>query len=203
MATHLLPESHRHWGEAMIAELQHADDGRDAISFAGGCLVAALRMRLADLDTRFSLGMWAIATVTTLFAIFRIACGARGIAVLQGAPDGMRDALVVHGAGPALIASYEAARPIVVVCFLALGLAQLATAWFISQKQVRAFLIAWAIALVIAGLAVGIQLSIVWDLERVPSEFHGLLIQAMTVPALLAWYVRHARLQQSPPRREP
>jgi hypothetical protein len=127
----------------------------------------------------------------------------RGIAVLLGAPDGMRDALIEHGADVALIASYEAARPMVVGCFVALGFAQLATAWFLSQRQVGRFLAAWATALIIAGLAVVIQLSIIWEVEGVPSEFHGLLIQAIAVPALLAWHVRQARRQQRIEGREP
>ncbi len=194
MACRLLPETRRRWGEAMAAELHHAEDDRAALAFAGGCLVAALRIRVADVETRFGFGMWAIAIVTALCALFQLACGARGVAVLLGAPDGMRAALVAHGAGPALTARYEAARPIVVGCFLALGLAQLASAWLLSQRKMQAFAIAWVSTLAIAGLAVGVQLSIIWNVAGVPSEFHGLLVQAIAVPALLAWHARQVRI---------
>ena len=189
-ACRVLPAARRPWADAMIAELPHADSDRAALAFAGGCLLAALRERSRDIDTRFARGLWSIAVVTALFAILRLACAARGIEVLLGARDGMHDALAARGAGPALIASYEAARPLVIGCFLALGCAQIAAAWFLSRGQFHRFLVAWCVALVVASTAVAIQLSIVWTLDGVPSEFHALLVQAVAVPALFAWLRR-------------
>lgn len=132
-------------------------------------------------------GLWTIAVVTAFYAIVQLACAVRGVAVLFGAHDGMLDALLRHGAPPPVIASYETARPVVVGCFLALGAAQLTTAWFLSRRQFRLFATAWCIALVVAGIAVAIQLSIIPNRAGVPSEFRALLMQAVAVPALLAW----------------
>jgi hypothetical protein len=92
-----------------------------------------------------------------------------------------------HGAGPALMTRYEAARPIVIGCFIILGCTHLAAAWFLSRTQFHRFLIAWCAALLVAGVAVAIQLSIVWSADGMPSEFHALIIQAVALPALLAW----------------
>lgn len=187
LARCVLPAARRSWADAMMAELSHAENDPAALRFAGGCLLAALHARARDADTRIRTGLWSIATLTALFALLQLTCAARGMAVLLGAPDGMRDALVRYGAGPAVTASYEAARPLVVGCFLALGCAQFATAWFLSRGEIRPFLVAWSMALLIAGIAVAIQLSVLWDVEGIPSEFHALLMQAVAVPALLAW----------------
>ena len=157
-----------------------------------------MRERTRDADTQIGAGRWAIAVITALYAVVRLACAAHGLAALSGAADGMRDALLMQGGGPALAARYDAARPIVVGLFLALGCAQLATAWFLSRGQIRRFLAAWSIALLAAGSAVAIQLSILRQIEGIPSEFHALLVQAVAVPALLAW--SHTRRRRRPRR---
>ncbi len=177
----------------MAAEMSQAEDDHAALAFAGGCLFAAASARVADVDTRFGAGIWAIAVATACLAMFQLACAAHGVAAILGGPDGMREALMQDGAAPATIARYDAARPLVVGCSVALGLTQLATAWFLSREQLRRFLAAWSIALVIAAVAVVTQLSILFNIDGVPSEFHGLLLQSAAVPALLAWY-RHRQV---------
>lgn len=189
-ASRVLPASRNHWADAMIVELAHTDCDRAALGFAGGCLLAALHERIRDLDTRFAVGLWSIAVITALFAVLRISCAARGLAAIFGARDGMHEALAGQGASVALMARYDAARPVVAGCFIVLGCAQLAGAWFLSREQLHRSLVAWCVALIVATIAVGIQLSIVWNLDGVPSEFHALLVQAIAVPALLAWFHR-------------
>jgi len=193
VATRLLPAGRRSWADGMIAELSHADNDRAALTFASGCLLAALRERARDADTHIMAALWTIAVVTAFYAVVQLTCAVRGVAVLFGAHDGMLNALLRHGASSVVIANYEAARPIVVACFVALGVAQFATAWFLSRGQIRAFATAWCIALVIAGIAVAIQLSIIPNSAGVPSEFHALLMQAVALPALLAWLHRRQR----------
>lgn len=187
VATYLLPANRRSWADGMIAELSHVDNDRAALNFAGGCLLAAMRERARDADTHILAALWTIAIATAFYAVVRLVCAAQGVAVLFGAHDGMRGALLRHGASSSVMASYEAARPIVIGCFLALGTVQLATAWFLSRGQIRPFATAWCIAVLIAGTAVVIQLSIIPNGAGVPSEFHALLMQAVAVPALLVW----------------
>ena len=189
-AGRVLPVGRERWADAMIAELSQADDDRTALVFAGGCLIAAVRERVRDTDSQFVAGLWSIAVVTALFAVLRFACAARGVAVLVGGNDGMHEALLRQGADRALMANYESARPIVIGCFVVLGCAQLVAAWFLSREELRRFLFAWFFAFAVAGIAVVIQLSIVWNPDGVPSEFHALLLQAVAVPALCAW-LRH------------
>ncbi len=177
----------------MIAEVSQADDDRAALSFASGCVLTALRERARDVETLTCAGLWSVALLTALYAIDGLRCAARGLAVLMGAHDGMVAQLVRLGAPPSVIAAYEAARPIVVGCLAALACAQFATAWFLSRGQMRRFLIAWSAAFLVAGLAVVIQLSVIWTLDGVPSEFHALLAQAIAVPGLFAWSESHRR----------
>lgn len=199
IASRLLPKALRAWGDAMIAEIGHADADRAALGFAIGCVVAALRARVFDAETRFSAGLWSIALLTAFFAVLRFECAVNGVRVLLGAPDRMEEALLQHGATRSLIAHYQAGRPFVILCFLALGCMGLIAAWFLSRRDYRRFLSAWCAAFFVAVVAVAIQLSIVWSAPGLPSEFHPLLMQAIAVPALLAWSQtrrEHARRMQ-------
>lgn len=187
IARTMLPARQRPWADAMIAELPHAENDATALAYAGGCLIGALRERLRDDATQLVAGLWAIALVTGYCAVSQIACAARGIGVLMGARDNMLQALLANGASPAMIAGYQAARPTVIICFIILGGAQLAAAWFLSAQQLHRFAVTWCVALVAASVAVIIQLSIVPGADGVPSEFHALLLQAVALPALLFW----------------
>lgn len=187
LAARLLPARRRLWGDAMRAELAHIDDRRSAFAHAGGCLVAAVRERARDFDTRFTAGLWAVALASTAFALIHLACAARGMNVLLGGHDGFREALIRGGADAQLLASYESARPVVVACIAGLGLAHLAAAFLLFRTEVGRFLVAWSVALLIATIAVVIQLSVIWSLDGLPSEYFALLIQAVAVPLLLFW----------------
>ena len=187
IAGHVLPVAHKRWADAMAAELPHTENDRAALAYAAGCLVAAMRERAHEFDTRFAAGLWSVAVTTSLFGIIQLACAVRGIEVLFGARDGMREALVHDGANLALVARYDAARPIVIGIFILLGCVHLASAWFLSRMQLRKFFITWCTALLIASVAVMIQLSIVRNTGGIPSEFHGLLVPAVVLAALLAW----------------
>ena len=199
LAILMLPASRRRWGEAMRAELSYIDDGVSALDHAGGCLVAAVRARVADLDSRFAAGIGLIALVSAAFGIFHIACASRGIDVLLGAPDGFLNAMVASGrASPELIARYQEARPVVVCCLLALGFAHLAATCFLLRRDWQRFLLMWCCALIIAIVAVAIQLSVVWSADGLPSEFAALIVQAVALPMLLLWSNGRHRLNRRP-----
>ena len=187
LASLVLPRRRKLWGDAMRAELDHIGDGRSAVAHATGCLVAAARERALDFETRFAAGLWSVALVTGAFALFHIGCAARGVRVLLGARDGFLDMLVRGGADMQLLASYQGARPVVISCLLGLGLAQLAAAWFLFRMQLRPFLFAGGAALLIATVAVAIQLSIVPSAAGLPSEFFAPIAQGLALPMLLLW----------------
>jgi hypothetical protein len=187
LAAWLLPARRKTWGNAMCEELAYIGAGREAIAHGFGCVAAAARERMLDFETRFAAGLWAAALVGAAFASIHLVCAAHGIAVLRGAPDGFLEALMRHGADAELVARYEAARPIVIACFFALGLSQLAGSWFLSRRRLRQFGFAWCAATLVAAVAVVIQLSVVWTPVGLPSEFVAVLIQALAVPLLLLW----------------
>lgn len=191
-AIRVLPPGRKPWGAAMEAELHFIDDDRAGVSYATGCLVSAVRERLSDFETRFGAGLWSLAIVSAAFALFHIQCAARGVEVLLGRPDGFLASLVRGGrADAALIERYQSAMPVVIACLFCLGAAHLAAAYCLVRGQLRAFLVTWCFALLIAVSAVAIQLSIVSTGGELPSEFMALLIQAIALPALLIW--SHAR----------
>lgn len=193
LATRLMPPACKPWGAAMEAELCFIDDSRAAVSYAAGCLIAALQERARDFDARLAAGLWSIALVSTAFALFHLQCGARGVQVLLGRPDGFLDSVVRSGrADAAFIDSYRSAMPVVIVCLFCLGIAHLAAAYFLVRQELRKFLLAWCMALISAAAAVSIQLSIVWSGD-IPSEFFALLFQAATLPLLMFWSDLHRR----------
>jgi hypothetical protein len=195
LAGSVLPSECRQWRHAMRAELDHIADERDALEHAGGCVAAALGQRARDFDTRFTAGLWSAALVGAIFAAIHILCAARGIAVLRGAPDGFLDSLVRGGADAGLIASYERARPIVIAGLLGLGLTHLAGMAFLVRRDLRRFAYAWCAAVLIAILAVAIQLSVVWSADTLPSEFVAPLLQSGLLLMLLHWSRgRHRRI---------
>lgn len=184
----VLPRPRKNWGNAMKVEVLHVDETGAAVAYAGGCVMAAVKERALDFRTRFSAALGIVALISAAFGIFHILCAARGVEVLLGAPDGFLNALIRNGrADTYRVASYLTARPIVIACFFGLGLAHLAAACFILRMQLQRFIIAWCAALLIATAAVVIQLSIVWSLKGLPSEFCALLVQAVGLPALLLW----------------
>jgi len=189
LAIRILPGRRRGWGEAMKAELSYLGDGGPAaaVGHAGGCLVAAAKARAMDFESQFAAGLWSLAGVTFGFAAFHLSCAARGIAALTGGRDGFLEMLLRAGAGPELVASYRSAMPVVIACFIALGLAHGAAAWFLVRRDFERFLVAWSAALAIAIAAVAVQLSVVWTPIGLPSECRALLVQAVALPILLLW----------------
>ena len=155
---------------------------------ASGCLVAAIKERAVDFESRFAAGLWSVSLVSGAFAFVHLRCASRGIAVLFGArDDGFLESLLRSGADEALVASYHAAMPFVIGSLYALGLAHVAAAYFLFRQQLRKFVFAWCAALLAASMAMAIQLAIVWSPEGLPSEFVALLVQAVALPTLLLW----------------
>src|SRR5688500_15492392 len=58
LAVRVLSAPRKPWGEAMEAELHYIGHGRAAISYATGCLIAAIQVRACDFETRLSAGLW-------------------------------------------------------------------------------------------------------------------------------------------------
>jgi len=196
-ASRLLPVARGSWGDAMTAELSYIESDDAALSYACGCVLTALRERAYDFDTRFAAGLWSVAIATSFFAALQLICAVRGVRALLGGPDRILDGLVhAYGANSSSVAGYEMARPIVIGCFFALSFSQFVAAWLLSRAEFHRFVIVWCMTLVVATVAVTLQLSIIWNLTGVPSEFYGLVVQSLALSALLSWSNgRHRRLR--------
>lgn len=188
IASHILPPSRAPWRPAMMAEVASIDDDRDAARFAVGCLVAGVRVRLADADTRFTLGLRSLALVSALAAVAHIGLGWRGAQLLATGPDDFFTVLQAANPGhPISRAAFDAAMPVVATCFVLLGIAHACGGWLLLRGQLGRFAIAWSAGLLFAATAVAVQLSVVWSLDGLPSEFAALLVQMLGLPALLLW----------------
>ncbi|HWA88496.1 MAG TPA: hypothetical protein VG889_00565 [Rhizomicrobium sp.] len=188
LAAAILPGSRGAWGEAMAAEIATIDGDWDAARFAAGCFIAGLKERAADFDTRFAAGLWSLATASAAFAAFHIRNAWGGARALLGGPDAFYETLWRND--PTVAAAYRGAIPMVASCFLLLGLVHLCGAYLLARRRFRAFALSWCAALAIATFVVAIELSVVWTLDGVPSEFFALILQSLGVPALLLWKER-------------
>ena len=111
-----------------------------------------------------------------------------GLQVMLGKQDDLLPKLqMIEPANVALATGYHAAMPFIIGLFFGLGASQLLAAYFLSRLQLGRFLAAWCAGLMIASVAVTIQLSIIWTLDGLPSEFFALRIQALAVPVLVLW----------------
>jgi hypothetical protein len=188
LAGFALPPARARWHAAMVAEVACIRDDRDAMRFAAGCLVAGLRERIADDDSRFTAGLASLAVVSLLAALAHIGLAWRGAKLLVAGPD--RFFALLQAANPdqpMSRAAFDAAMPVVAVCFLGLGIAHLCGGWLLLRRRLRHFAWAWGAGLVFAAIAVAVQLSVVWSLDGLPSEFTALLVQMLGLPALLVW----------------
>lgn len=186
LAGHVLPSSRSHWHAAMIAEVASIEDDRDAAGFAFGCLVAGLRERLADIDTRFSAGIGVLALVGMTAAAVHFTLGWRGASMSATGRAHFFKLLQAADPGqPISRAAFDTAMPIIAGCFLMLALAHLCGAWLLLRGRLREFACAWAVGLFFAVIAVAVQLAVVWSLDGLPSEFIASLVQIIGLPALL------------------
>ncbi len=114
LAARLTTAARKDWAQAMQAEIDALDGGRERIGFALGCLVAALRLRLAEGESRTD----AASSMPNGFAPVAITCG--GIAAMIGLAylsiaDAPAKALIVNagslGIGLALVLACRATLP--------------------------------------------------------------------------------------------
>jgi hypothetical protein len=151
-AIETLPLQRRTWGQAMRAELDHVGDGKEALLFALGCLVAAFAERIRSI-TGPEAARLAFAAATLGLAAFHLNCAADGVRILAGGADPFHASLL--RSGPAFRETAElwrAATPLLTLGFGALGLANLAASVSAALAKRAAFANAFAAALAIALL---------------------------------------------------
>ena len=119
LAARCMGDHRRDWARAMAAECEFAAaDGR-ALSFAGGCLIAAWRAMPGDRQGRFTLASHALA-VGVMVPV--------AAALLFVAVFGVMDATSINAAN-------RPAMPAVTVLILALSTGQLRLAWLLLERD--------------------------------------------------------------------
>jgi hypothetical protein len=198
LAVRCLGAGRREWGLAMQAELEAAvEDGRPLV-FATGCLIAAWREMVKDSEGRLVLANYALALGLLLpMAVlqFERAIGFSSFFFWGAAPYGM----LAAGAGqnPYLVWSQISAVPVLLILWLALGMAHLGLAWVLVDgdwPRVVKFVALIGAATITLFLFMGVLLL---DLSPLISQVTALAIELGAILAAARW---HARLcSHAPP----
>jgi hypothetical protein len=128
-----LGDGRRDWADAMAAELEEAIADERPLSFAAGCLVAALRQMPGQAEGRLQLANHALALGLLVPAAFlQFAC-AIGLSSGQG---GLYGTLAIAGAtDPLQAAAQLAALPALLILWLLLGIGHLRLAWMLLERD--------------------------------------------------------------------
>lgn len=139
-SAHLLPTERAEWAAAMIAEVRHCDGDGDAVGWALGCVIAALKERISSMvKGNLRVSTWvAVPEMLLCFAPLTIAC-VDAVRTLSGMPQ--------H---PAPGGSSAVAILIMVVTLAAIGPVGLIGAFrlLFNAKPIRA---RWLRVVVVAG----------------------------------------------------
>jgi hypothetical protein len=184
-AQRALPPGREDWRAAMGAEMEHVQGNLAQLAFSASCVRAALNERVKHPPSIALAGIWAVALLTALLALFQLGCAARGASIALGAPDSYLEALLNGTEEQRSIGdAYRSATPAVVVCLGAMGLAQLLGAFLLARRKWRLFVLAsWAALASCLGMA-GIILWIGVGSEALLLQFSALVLQAIAVPLL-------------------
>ncbi len=192
LAIALMREQERAWAWAMAIEFDEAErDGR-GLSFAMGCVTAAIR-RLAcssagwHLLTRYAFSL----AVLLPFALFHLGCAVHGLRYQWFDTDPYLAALAAGNAPQRAIAlAYQALSPFIMMFLVALGATHLLIAWRIVTCDWRR---AWHAMIAAIGIVAGLLACIM----AIRPTAGGMMLQGialaaelLAVPILAAWHAR-------------
>jgi len=195
LAIRCLGDRRRDWALAMEAELATADANGEALIFAAGCLVAALREMPAHAEGRFALASHVLAIGLLVPLATLLFWGALlGFPYLAPGQFGIGDFLSGRGAQlPLLHDGNWALAPSLTGLVLALAASQLALAWFVLERD-------WSrvAALQLFGAALLTTLVIVASLLAVDgtsllAPVAALAVEALAVLAASRWHAQLPR----------
>ncbi len=152
IATACLGEDRQTWSRAMNAEYHVAAADGQALSFAAGCLVAALREMVGSAKGRFVLTSYAVALgIMVPMAAIEIGCVVFGLPYLYPDERGLSGAILVGGSHAALLRPiYLCAVPAFAILQLVAGAGHLRLAWSLLERD-WAGALRWAM-LTLAGM---------------------------------------------------
>jgi hypothetical protein len=190
LAMGCLGESRREWALAMRGELEVAIEDGASLAFASGCLIVAWREMPRHPEGRFALARYALALgLLVPMAAFQFAC-AMDFPNLFGGTGmlGVLDAGTVHE--PYLASAQISAVPVLLLLWLALGVAHLRLAWLlVEQDWTRSFNVG---ALTAAATVTFLLFAELLCLDSAPLMLQaGMLgIELLAVVAAARWHTR-------------
>jgi hypothetical protein len=190
LAARCLGDHRREWALAMEAELEAAAASGEALAFAAGCLVAALREMPAHREGRFALASHALAFGLILPIAALLFLGALlGFPYLAFGRAGIGGFLSGHSEQvPLLNAGDWAIAPTLTGLVLVLVASQIVLAWFVLERdwtRVAAMQSLGAAALTTLVIVTGV---LAFDETRLLPPVAGLIVEALAVLAVARWH---------------
>ena len=181
LAVHCLPAIRRQWANAMLVEFEAASEDGKPLSFATGCLVAALRELPRHQQGRFAIASWLL-TITVIVP----AAGVLFSSLVAGSPM----SYLAYGEAVVSEANLSAA-PSLLLLLLCLATLHLRLAWLTLDSDWESLIPTGAMSAAVA-LTLSIFTAVVFDahlLAVLPTTVAALELSAL---ALLARW--HAEL---------
>ncbi|QAY75607.1 hypothetical protein [Sphingosinicella sp. BN140058] len=190
LAACCLGARHRDWAEAMATEFETAAEEGDALPFAAGCLLAALRALPSHEEGRLALASHVLALGLLIpVAALQLGDAVLGLPFLLPGENGARaslvpgspEALLMAGALPA-----AALPPTMLLLLLAAG--QMRIAWLLLERD-WSRLLPTAMAIVASASTLVLFMSILF-LESVHAvlQLALLALELATVAAIANWH---------------
>lgn len=190
LAVHCLPAIRRQWANAMLVEFEAASEDGKPLSFATGCLVAALRELPGHQQGRLAIASWLL-TIT----VFVPAAGVLISSLIAGSPV----SYLAYGEAVVSEANWSAV-PSLQLLLLCVATLQLRLAWLTLDSDWESLIPTGAMSAAVA-LTLSIFTAVVFDahlLAVLPTTVVALELSAL---ALLAG--RHAELPAATAGRPP
>ncbi|KQR85276.1 hypothetical protein [Sphingomonas sp. Leaf343] len=136
-AERCLGRQRQDWALAMRAEFGSALEDGHALTFAAGCLLAALREMPAQEEGRFVITSYALALGLILpIAALQIGCAVFGLPYMFARGAGLQAIAAPGSVQAALLGgTYQAAVPALTVVLLLLGVWQVRMAWVMLERD--------------------------------------------------------------------
>lgn len=189
LAERCMPVDRLDWGRAMRAELDEAVRGGRPMTFALGCLAAAVLEMPRHHAGRFAIARHALSLgMIVPIAVFHLGCALSGARLMLSSSDAYAAGLAAGGpAGRAVAEAYLAAAPALTALLLLLGLAHLGIAWVMLDGRWRRAGGLWLVAAGLAAAIVAIITAIGPDLRGSVIQLAALAIELVAIPALMMW----------------
>ena len=189
-----LGDHRRAWALAMRAEFEVAAEEQKPLTFAMGCLLAALREMPTQEEGRFVLANYALVLCLMIpMAALQIGCAALGFPYLFVGQGGLRGAIAAGSTQEMLLGStYQAAVPSFSLLLLLLGIGHLRIAWAMLERDWSRVISMGALTLAATATLVIFMTALFLDATQPMLQAAVLAIELAAVSVVTRW---HAQLQ--------